>query len=297
MHNRIDAIAVGGHKLPSRDNRSIPSWGEAMAHTGDEAMRYEFGRNWSRFAKQSFSQERVDIARRHMLTLLQRDDLKGLDFLDIGSGSGLHSLAALQAGAGRIHSFDYDPDSVATTRGMHAHAGNPPNWTVERGDILDGDYVVGLGQWNMVYSWGVLHHTGDVWKAIDNARKTVAPGGVFYIALYAADVQTDPEFWLRIKREYNEASNLKRRRMEWWYAWVYIMNRQPWRLPQLLTRMAQHRFQRGMSLFADIRDWLGGWPMEFVYDKDVIEALEKQGFKLLNIKTGEACSEYVFLRE
>jgi 2-polyprenyl-6-hydroxyphenyl methylase/3-demethylubiquinone-9 3-methyltransferase len=268
-----------------------------MAHSDDGSMRYEFGRNWSRFARKSFSQERVDIARRHMLALLKLDDLKGLDFLDIGSGSGLHSLAAFQAGAGRIHSLDYDPDSVATTTFMREQAGNPKTWTVERGDVLDADYMANLGQWSFVYSWGVLHHTGDVWTAIDNASRTVAPGGIFYIALYAADVQDDPDFWLRIKQEYNQSGKLKRFRMEWWYAWVYIMGRSPLGLPRLITRMVRHRFSRGMSMFSDIRDWLGGWPMEFVYDKDVIQFLEDKSFRLRNIKTGEACSEYVFDRQ
>ena len=267
-----------------------------MAKSDDPSMRYEFGRNWSRFARKSFSEERVDIARRHMLTLLQRADLAELDFLDIGSGSGLHSLAALRAGAGRVHSFDYDPDCVATTATMRGLAGDPGNWRVERGDVLDDAYIAALGQWTLVYSWGVLHHTGDVWRALANAAKTVASGGLLYIALYSADMQSDPEFWLNIKQEYNRAGALKRRRMEWWYVWVYLMNRNPLWIGHLVYRMLRHRLNRGMSLFVDIRDWLGGWPMEFVHDKDVIARLDQQGFRLLNMKTGEACSEFVFQR-
>jgi len=259
-------------------------------------MRYEFGKNWSRFARKSFSQERVNIARKHMLSLLNREDLKGVDCLDIGCGSGLHSLAAYEAGATRIHSFDYDPDSVETTKTMWRHAGGPANWTVERGDALDTAYMEGLGRRQLVYSWGVLHHTGDVWKALENAQRTVADGGTFYIALYSSDVQTDPDFWLRIKREYNEAGEAKRRRMEWWYVWVYVMHRNPLRLPVVAYRMLRHRLTRGMSFFADIRDWLGGWPMEFVADKDVVDMMEKRGFRLTNIRTGEACSEFVFER-
>lgn len=267
-----------------------------MSTLDDRAMRYSFGKNWSRFARKSFSQERVDIARKHILSLLQRDSLKGLDFLDIGCGSGIHSLAARQAGAGRIRSFDYDPDSVETTKTMWHFAGEPADWTVERGDVLDDAYIASLGRWNLVYSWGVLHHTGDVWRAIDNAQKTVADNGLFYIALYSADVQTDPDFWLRIKKEYNEAGESKRRRMEWWYVWVYVMNRNPLLLPVFGYRMLRHRLNRGMSFFADIRDWLGGWPMEFVHDRDVIDRLAVHGFRLVNIKTGEACSEFVFER-
>ena len=121
--------------------------------------------------------------------------------MDIGCGSGIHSLAALRAGADEIHSFDYDEGNcVAATGMLRRYAGEPQNWTIERGDVLDDAYVRSLGKWNFVYSWGVLHHTGDVWRALANARETVADGGLFYIALYSADVQTDPDFWAQSSR-------------------------------------------------------------------------------------------------
>jgi len=262
-----------------------------------DPTRYEFGKNWTRFVEKSANRERVEIAKRHVLAFIGRDDLKGLDILDIGCGSGIHSLGAYEAGAGKIHSFDYDADSVHATSLMRAQAGQPGNWIVERGDILDDDYVASLGQWNFVYSWGVLHHTGDVWRAIDNATKTVAGGGLFYIALYSEDVQTDPEFWLRVKQEYNKASAAKRLWMEWWYVWVYVMQRSPKKLPEVFSRIATHRFTRGMSFFADIRDWLGGWPMQFTRDADVIKFVQDRGFEQKKIKTGEACTEFLFAKK
>jgi SAM-dependent methyltransferase len=265
--------------------------------TSADKRRFEFGKNWSRYVNRSLNPERVEIAKQHLLKFLRRDDLKGLDFLDIGCGSGIHSLAAFEAGASKVYSFDYDADSVAATNIVRKSAGAPANWSVARADVLDNAYVKSLGKWRLVYSWGVLHHTGDVWQALANAQSAVADGGIFYIALYSADVQTDPKFWLRIKREYNESGALKRWRMVWWYVWVYIMNRRIGQFPDLIKRIVQHRFGRGMSFFTDIRDWLGGWPMEFVHDKDVIEFLEqKHGFRLANIKPGEACTEFVFER-
>src|SRR5262249_31475062 len=117
-----------------------------------QEMRFEFGRNWRNFVRSKFSQERVDVARARILGFLGRTSLNGLDFLDIGCGSGLHSLAAFQAGAGRIHSLDYDPQSVATTRLLWERAGRPANWTIERGDVLDGPAMARLGKWNFVYS-------------------------------------------------------------------------------------------------------------------------------------------------
>lgn len=256
--------------------------------------RYEFGKNWTRFVQKSANEERVAIARRHILNFIGRDDLSGLNFLDIGCGSGIHSLAAYQAGAGKIHGFDYDVNSVNATQIMRRRADEPPNWTVERGDVLNEEYVATLGKWNFVYSWGVLHHTGDVWRAIENASKTVAEGGLFYIALYSEDAQSDPQFWLDVKQKYNRASQLRRRLMEWWYVWHFVMDRDPFRSRYVLARIVRHRFTRGMSFFADIRDWLGGWPMEFVRDADVIKYLAERGFEKVNIKAGEACTEFLF---
>src|SRR5215831_17819380 len=118
--------------------------------------RFEFGKNWMDYVKRSLDPERVEIAKRHLLAVLRRNDLEGVDFLDIGCGSGIHSLAALKAGATKIHSFDYDPNSVAATSLVRTRAGASPHWLVERGDVLDESYVDALGKWRIVYSWGVL---------------------------------------------------------------------------------------------------------------------------------------------
>jgi SAM-dependent methyltransferase len=258
---------------------------------------YEFGKNWTRYVKESFDDERLEVAKHYLLSFIGRGDLQGIDFLDIGCGSGIHSMAAFRAGAARIRSFDCDADSVAATKMLRQYAGEPPNWVVDGGDVLDEDFINSLGEWDFVYSWGVLHHTGDVWRALANAQRTVAQNGTFYVALYSADVQADPEFWLKVKKEYNSAGPWKRWRMEWWYVWAHVMYRRPWRLPDLVKRIVQHRLRRGMSFFADLRDWLGGWPMQFVCDRDVIDFLEKKcGFNLANIKRGQACTEFVFRR-
>src|SRR5262249_40229349 len=124
------------------------------------------------------------------------------------------------AGAKRIISFDYDPDSVATTCKVREMAGNPTVWEVFRGSVLDGEFIDKLGKADIVYSWGVLHHTGDMWKAVQNAASCLKPDGMFYIALYTSDIciHPTPEYWLRIKREYNMAGPLKRKWMEIKYA-------------------------------------------------------------------------------
>src|SRR5213592_3777967 len=97
--------------------------------------RFQFGRNWMDYAEKNFSQERVDASKKHILDFIAGKDLHGLSFLDIGCGSGLHSMAAWQAGALVIHGFDYDPDSVAATRYIRTKTGDPANWTVEQGSV------------------------------------------------------------------------------------------------------------------------------------------------------------------
>src|SRR5262245_21908996 len=138
-------------------------------------MRYEFGRNWQRYVQHSLNDERVSIAQERLLLFLGLGNLRGRDILDIGCGSGIHSLAALRAGARRIVSFDYDPDSVEATAGLRRSAGSPEHWNVMRGDVLDPAFLAQLGTFSIVYSWGVLHHTGDVWRAFDNAQVCLAP--------------------------------------------------------------------------------------------------------------------------
>src|SRR5689334_3635318 len=150
----------------------------------ENSVRYGFGKNWDDYIKKHFSDERVEISRKHLLSFLKQDDLKGKSFLDIGCGSGLHSLAAYRSGVEKICSFDYDPDSVATTKKLKEFAGNPPYWEVYQGSILDKEFLGTIEPADFVYSWGVLHHTGNMWDAMDNVVRLGKKGSLYYIALY-----------------------------------------------------------------------------------------------------------------
>jgi 2-polyprenyl-6-hydroxyphenyl methylase/3-demethylubiquinone-9 3-methyltransferase len=268
--------------------------------TNDSESRFEFGANWADFVDKHFSQERADISRKHLLDFLERKSLDGLSIIDIGCGSGLHSLAAWQAGARHILSFDFDPQSVATTRALHKLAGTPAEWEVMQGSVLDAEFMAGLLQADLVYSWGVLHHTGDVWSALRQACNRVGPGGQLYVALYSADVQKNPppEYWLDMKRRYVAAGTLRRRWMELWFLYRHRMNSNLLRLPALVKLAWHYKKCRGMNYMTDVRDWLGGWPMEFCYDADVIRFVtDMPGFRLEKIKTGEANTEFLFARD
>lgn len=267
--------------------------------TRDPEHRFQFGKNWSDFFREHYTDERLAIAQEHLLRFLGRSSLEGLSFLDIGSGSGIHSFAAHRAGAEKILSIDFDRNSVSTTQEVRRLAGSPPSWEVRQGSVLDESMMRSLPKFDVVYSWGVLHHTGAVWEAIRNAAAPLKAGGVFYIALYSADVHQDPtpQFWLDVKQEYLRRGEWGKRRMELWYIWKFQMGR-IWAWPRFLWRVLRYRRIRGMSYMTDVRDWLGGWPMEFVYDADVTKFAERElGLKLVRIATGEANTEFLFIAE
>ena len=260
----------------------------------DESLRFGFGRNWSDFIEQHFSDARVESSREHLLRALRLETLAGLSFLDIGCGSGLHSLAALRAGARAVVGFDFDRDSVATSikvRDMTVGASAP--WTVEQGSVLDDARMRQLAKADIVYSWGVLHHTGEMWKAMENAVIPRKPDGVVYIALYSSDQYVDPPagHWVRIKRDYNQRGALGKRLMEWTHAsrlfYGGLVNGQmPW-------SVMRNSNVRGMDFWTDIRDWLGGWPIEFASYVEVEQWGARHGLSIVNAIVGEGCTEYV----
>ena len=143
--------------------------------TDTEPITFSFGKNWESFVEPHLSQERVDMAERPLLDFLHVPDLKGKVFLDAGSGSGIHSLAALQAGAERVVSFDVDDVAVATTKRVRAQCGSPSRWEVRHGSVLDVEFLRTLDPADVVCSWGVLHHTGHTWQARSPQQRFTSP--------------------------------------------------------------------------------------------------------------------------
>jgi SAM-dependent methyltransferase len=262
-----------------------------------EELRYGFGENWADYVEKNFDEERLRIAQSHLLGFLKRRDLSNSTFLDIGCGSGLHSFAAFRAGAKQIISFDYDPDSVGTTKQLRHYAGNPENWTVMQGSVLDRIFVESIDKADIVYSWGVLHHTDDMWNAIESAASCMKEDGVFYIALYTSDIYIDPppEYWLRIKRRYNSAGPILKRLMEWRYALRVLPKPVLVKAPKFIS---EYQESRGMSFWTDVKDWLGGWPMEFAGIAETKAFCDHRlGLDLLNISAGEGNTEYLFRKK
>jgi 2-polyprenyl-3-methyl-5-hydroxy-6-metoxy-1,4-benzoquinol methylase len=265
---------------------------------------FSFGRNWQIFLE-SLDEERVKNAESSLSEFMDIDNLRGKTFLDIGCGSGLFSLAAYNLGAERIVSFDIDPFSVQCCRYLAGTKGNPDNWEISEGSILENDFVDRLGGFDVVYSWGVLHHTGKMWDAIRNSLNLVNPGGVYYIALYNKILARDGSnswihpFWIRVKRIYNAYPMLGK--------YVFTPGAKAAYIAMLIAKrenpikhVRNYKSHRGMSWATDATDWIGGWPYEFASVEEVFTFVKeiKPDFTLENIKvtSGRGLNWYLFAR-
>jgi SAM-dependent methyltransferase len=297
----VDALAVreGRDFLRSvRPNRES----DINAPPLGETPPYAFGKNWKKYLDRDFSEERVVEAERSLEGLLGPDALTGKTFLDIGCGSGLFSLAAWRLGASRVISVDVDRDSVECCRELQRGVDQDPNrsWTVLEGSILDDDFVGQLSQAEVVYSWGVLHHTGAMWRAIENAGHLVAPLGMFAIGIYNwQGGRRGTRVWQKLKKWYVMAPRWQARIWEWVYAtssivYMTLVFRNP------ITYIRNYKKNRGMSWFRDLSDWLGGYPYEAATAGQVLGFVrEKLEFELIyqHISGGHGISEFVFLNQ
>ena len=261
--------------------------------------RFTFGKNWQRFLA-VVNEQHISAAEGSLRRLLRVETLEGRRFLDIGSGSGLFSLAARRLGA-KVHSLDYDPQSVACANELkRRYFPGDDSWQVEQGSVLDHRYIASLGEFDVVYSWGVLHHTGAMWEALGNAALPVAAGGQLFVAIYN-DQGGKSRRWRVVKRLY--CSNVFLRALVCSIAIPSFVGRRflvdvlkrnnPW------TYYRTYKARRGMSPIHDWFDWLGGYPFEVARPEEIFEFYHSQGFRLTNLTAKGAlagCNELVFER-
>jgi 2-polyprenyl-6-hydroxyphenyl methylase/3-demethylubiquinone-9 3-methyltransferase len=251
--------------------------------------RFDFGANWTSFLS-LLNDERIGHAESALQQMLQVERLDGRTFLDVGSGSGLSSLAARRLGA-TVRSFDYDPKSVACTSALRdRYFPGDPAWVVESGSVLDGRYLASLGTYDVVYSWGVLHHTGAMWQALEQVTALVGEQGKLFIALYN-DQGWGSRYWTAVKRLYAAHPVLR---------WPLLLAHVAYPLaPSMVARALKGRpADRGMSLWHDHVDWIGGYPFEVATPERVVAFCRRRGFALANIRTTRrlGCNEFVFAR-
>jgi 2-polyprenyl-6-hydroxyphenyl methylase/3-demethylubiquinone-9 3-methyltransferase len=262
--------------------------------------RFAFGENWRAFLS-VLDEERIAEAERSLKDMLGVETLEGRTFLDAGSGSGLFSLAAMRLAAQQVHSFDYDRESVACTEFLkERYFPTSINWSIERGSVLDAKYLAQLGQWDVVYSWGVLHHTGAMWEALGNVTQLVAPEGMLFISIYN-DQGLASHGWRLVKRLFNTSELTKRLVclvfIPYFAVRSFIGDLLKGHNP--VQGYREYKRSRGMSRVHDWLDWLGGYPFQVAKPEQIFDFYHQRGFTLERLTTragGLACNEFVFSR-
>ena len=263
---------------------------------------FSFGQNWSDYSE--LVEERHILSAEEDLTrLMNLDSFAGRKWCDLGCGSGIHAVAAARLGA-IVSAVDIDPQSISTTERL------AKKFEVKESVVSFNNSVFDLPfsneSFDVVYSWGVLHHTGDMWSAITEASLLVSAtkGSQFVIALYRKTRLC--QLWKIEKRLYKDAPPVIQGVVRWLFVLAYdlsliVRRRSPWAHRRNYFQM------RGMSFRHDVHDWLGGYPYESVSARELEASMSKIGFTLVRkfVRTpnrtpwgffGSGCDEFVFER-
>jgi predicted RNA methylase len=259
---------------------------------------FGFGENWSHYAEK-IDEARIEEAEKSLIRLVGREAIEGKTFLDIGCGSGLFSLAAVRLGARKLLAVDLDPKSVETTRKTLSRYAVGKDWDVQNISVFNLDPEK-LGVFDVVYSWGVLHHTGAMYQAMTKATTMVAPGGMISLALYGKTPFCG--MWRVEKRIYTASPKWFQKVIETCYSGL-VRVRLALKGESYSKRREKYAEQRGMDTYFDMRDWLGGYPYESISPEEAMMFMRGLGFdQLRSFVTpcigllGAGCDEYSFTR-
>jgi SAM-dependent methyltransferase len=263
--------------------------------------RFSFGSNWQKFLER-VDDQKIAAAKQSLTEFTKLPDFKGKVFVDIGCGSGLFSLAASLLGAKKVISMDVDRHSLACAEHLRERHKIPKDrWVIQRGSALDPHLHKAIkDKPDIVYSWGVLHHTGSMYEAIQNVAGLVPKGKLLYIAIYNKhEGFPTSNTWLKIKRFYSKRGRVARKAMRGLYMGYFTAGMLAYRKnPVSYVKNYPKQSARGMDFYRDVEDWLGGYPYEFASVQEITAFLHKD-FKVLNIKDTkrEGCNEFLFVRK
>lgn len=255
-------------------------------------VTFSFGENWKDFVTVV---DELDIvsARQNISEWIPSSNVENKKVIDIGCGSGIHSYCFHKLKASELLSIDVDKSSVDATNELKETAGNPSNWKVQNASILNKDFLRRVDTFDIVYSWGVLHHTGDMWKAIENAANIVRPGGLFWISLYVKGPRYEKD--LATKQRYNNLGKGGKK--------VFILTKIIKIMWKRIKKMQNpltwnEKVGRGMHKYHDIIDWFGGLPYEVASVDEVVSFLTAEDFKLMRLEETKerSCNIYLFKR-
>lgn len=272
-----------------------------MRDLTQRASHFEFGENWLRFTE-VVDEGRIAEAIRGLERLFPDGELKGKRFLDIGCGSGLVMLAALRLGAREVIGVDIDENSVAASQRLLTRFALEACWRASCASVFDLDPAQ-LRGFDIVHSWGVLHHTGDMWRAVAGASRLVAPGGLLAIALYRKTLFCG--FWKVEKRLYSSMPASVQTPVRGLYH-IALLGRQLVSGQNPIACVRDHHKRRGMSWMHDLHDWLGGYPYESALADEVSARVSALGFEMvrqygprtrgIGLLGSGGCNEYVARR-
>lgn len=262
---------------------------------------FSFGKNWQGFLK-GLNNEKIEEAPKSIKEFLDCESLRGKTIVDIGSGSGLFSLAFKRLGASKILSVDIDDFSLSCTNYLWEKEGRPNNWEIKKGSALDKEFLESLGKFDIVYSWGVLHHTGKIFEALENIKTLASSDTLLYLALYNK-FETKfrggtSEFWLKVKRIYNSSGYFIKNILEFLFMTYGIIGILA-RFKNPFKEIVNYKNYRGMSWRHDRIDWLGGYPYEFASVDEIINFYGEDNFYTKKIKSvnGIGCNEFLIVKK
>ena len=253
--------------------------------------KFEFGKNWKNFLN-TITVNNIKLAKKDLLNFTNLKNFNKKTFIDIGCGSGLSSLAAKKLGA-KVYSFDSDPISIKCTKYLKSISyKNDNNWTIKRQSILNNNKIKKLKKFDIVYSWGVLHHTGNLFLALENTAALCKKGGILYLALYN-DQGKKSNRWKMIKKIYTKNNIIIKKIIELAFSPFFLLK------PFIKTLFEKDKIlrRRGMNNYIDYIDWIGGYPFEVSKPEEIFQFFFKKKFQLQKLKTcggGHVNNLYLF---